>query len=324
MDLLEASIQVAQLRKDLRRGLNPKLRTQCLGEWFDTVFLPSVSRPSSRKTHKSRFDAHIRPVLGDRPICQITRGELVALIDGLRPSPKCRRNLVGIKPATRNRVVDELKVIFRKLHDLELIEENISRALQKIPERNQRTRILREDEEARFFAALAEAPKKLQLFIWLLILTGMRLSEALSARWDYIDFESRLLRLPDSKSGRPRVIPLSNEALAICQQLMELRRNEWLFPGQGDKPMSRPSRQLKALMAAANIQGLWVHDLRRGFATRVSEFLPTHAVGSLLGHASNATTERYLVAIDRRLHAATDLVGTQYAQFIPQHVRTTY
>lgn len=131
MDLLEASIQVAQLRKDLRRGLNPKLRTQCLGEWFDTVFLPSVSRPGSRKTHKSRFDAHIRPVLGDRPICQITRGELVALIDGLRPSPKCRRNLVGIKPATRNRVVDELKVIFRKLHDLELIEENISRALQK-------------------------------------------------------------------------------------------------------------------------------------------------------------------------------------------------
>lgn len=322
MDLVEASVQVAQLRKSLQRGINPKLRGMRLGEWFDSCFLPSIERAGSRKTHKSRFDSHIRPVIGNRPVSQVTRGELVALVDALRPSPKCRRNIESIKPSTRNRVIDELKVIFRKLHDLELIEENPAKALRKLPERNQRMRILRDEEQARFLDALANTTKSVQLLVWLLILTGMRIGEALSARWEYVDFGSRILRLPDSKSGRPRVVPLSSEALAICEQLQVLRRNEWLFPGRGDQAMSRPGRQLNALIKEAGVEGLWIHDLRRGFATRVSECLPIHAVGALLGHTSSTTTERYLVAIDHRLHAATEHVGKHYCQLAPNIFNT--
>lgn len=322
MDLVEASVQIAQLRKSLQRGISPKLRGMQLGDWFDSCFLPAIERPGSRKTHKSRFDSHIRPVLGNRPVSQLTRGELVALIDGLRPSPKCRRNIESIKPSTRNRVVDELKAIFRKLHDLELIEENPAKALRKLPERNQRTRILRDEEQARFLDALAKTTKSVQLLVWLLILTGMRIGEALTARWEYVDFRSRVLRLPDSKSGLPRVIPLSSEALAICEQLRTLRQNEWLFPGRGGQAMSRPSRRLNALMKEAGIEGLWVHDIRRSFGTRASECLPTHGVGALLGHKSNATTERYLVAIDHRLHAAVEYIGKHYSQLAPNVFNT--
>jgi len=314
--LTEAINKAYQCEKRLAKGLRPECLSMTLGQAFDTIYLPAIHRVSSRKTHQSRFNSHIRSILGDRPLCQITFVDLVELIDHLSPSGKCRRAIANLKASTRNRVVDELKAIFSKFFQLDLIEANIARGLQKIPERNLRTRVLRDDELARFAAALGDAPLKTRLLISLLMLTGMRLGEALSARWDYVDLVSRVIRLPDTKSGRPRVIPLSAEACSICQQLHELRRNAFLFPGRDAGPMSRPSRQIEALFAAAGVEGLWVHDLRRTFATRIAEVLPTHAVSAILGHSSTAVTERYLVATDLRLHDAADSIGRQMAPFI--------
>src|SRR5687768_10878983 len=36
----------------------------------------------------------------------------------------------------------------------------------------------------------------------LLILTGCRLNEILTLRWDYVDFDEAALNLPDSKTGK--------------------------------------------------------------------------------------------------------------------------
>lgn len=316
MKPIDAIKMVWGFQERLAKGLSPEHLNISLGPAYDGIVLPSVSRASSRKTHLSRFNAHIRTAIGDRPVSQITRGELIALIDQLRPSPKCRRAIVNVKASTRNRVVDELKFIFSKLYELELIEANIAKGLQKIPERNQRTRILRDDEQMRFFAILGEAPIKTRLLISVLILTGMRIGEVLSARWDYVDLVNRVIRLPDTKSGRPRVVPLSAEACSICEQLRAMRTNAFLLPGRGDGPMSRPSRQIKALFAAAGMDGFWPHDLRRHYATRIAEILPTHAVSAILGHSSTAVTERYLVATDLRLHDAADTIGRQFAPLI--------
>lgn len=316
MKLTEAINKVYQCEKRLAKGLRVECLTLTLGHAFDTIYLPSIHREGSRKTHLSRFNAHIRVVLGDRPLDKITFAELVDLVDHVRPSQKCRRAIGKLKASTRNRIVDELKAIFSKFTQLELIEANIAKGLQKIPERNQRTRILRADEHARFFAALGEAPLKTRLLVTLLVLTGMRLGEALSARWDFVDMDNRIIRLPDTKGGRPRVIPLSVEACSVCQQLQGMRRNAYLFPGRDAGPMSRPGRQFKALFSAAGVEGLWIHDLRRSFATRIAEVLPTHAVSAILGHSSTAVTERYLVASDLRLHDAADRIGQQLAPMI--------
>lgn len=316
MKLTEAIIKACQYEKRLAKGLRPEYLSMTLGQAFDTIYLPAIHSESSRKTHLSRFNSHIRPPLGDRPLDEITFGELVKLIDHVSPSRQCRRAIGKLKASTRNRIVAELRAMFSKFTQLELIESNVAQGLRMIPERNQRTRILRDDEEIRFFAALDEAPLKMRLLVTLLVLTGMRLGEALSARWDFVDIGNRIIRLPDTKGGRPRVIPLSLEACSICQQLQDVRRNAYLFPGRDAGPMSRPSRQIKALFTAAGVEGLWIHDLRRSFATRIAEILPTHAVSAILGHSSTAVTERYLVATDLRLHDAADSIGRQLAPLI--------
>ncbi|MDR6635476.1 integrase [Phyllobacterium sp. 1468] len=48
--------------------------------------------------------------------------------------------------------------------------------------------------------------------IRLLLLTGARSGEILSLSWDQIDFERRLMFLPDSKTGRKEIV-LNNAAI---------------------------------------------------------------------------------------------------------------
>lgn len=317
MKLAEAINAAYRCEQRVKRGLRPMHASDVtLAVAFDTIYLHSVHRESTRKTQLSRFDAHVRYVIGNRPLHLITTSELVKLLRELAPSRKCRRAITRLKPSTYNRVVDLLKAIFRTFFEQGLVEGNVAQGLQKHSERNQRVRILREDEQARFFAALGAAPLMTRLLISLLVLTGMRLGEALSARWIYVDLGNRVIRLPDSKSGRPRVIPLSDEACAICRQLQDIRKNEFLFPGRGDGSMSRPSRHFKALLAEAGVEGLWIHDLRRTFATRIAAVLPTHAVSAILGHSSVAVTERYLVTTDLRLHDAANSIGRQFSPLL--------
>ncbi len=59
--------------------------------------------------------------------------------------------------------------------------------------------------------------------------TGMRRGELLNMRWDDMDTDARTLRIPETKTGVPRTIPLSSEAVRI---LSDLQRNgaPYVFP----------------------------------------------------------------------------------------------
>ena len=55
----------------------------------------------------------------------------------------------------------------------------------------------------------------------LLILTGRRLNEVLTLRWEWIDLDTKVMRLPDTKSGR-LTVSLGEAAIAV---LLDLRAN---------------------------------------------------------------------------------------------------
>src|SRR5690606_41796705 len=66
-----------------------------------------------------------------------------------------------------------------------------------------RERYLTPGELARLGQVLREADGEREAAncIQLLLLTGCRLGEIQTLKWDYVDLEAGLLRLPDSKSG---------------------------------------------------------------------------------------------------------------------------
>lgn len=49
----------------------------------------------------------------------------------------------------------------------------------------------------------------------LLILTGCRLGEIMTLRWNYVDLSAKVLRLPDSKTGA-KVVHLGQAAIEGC------------------------------------------------------------------------------------------------------------
>lgn len=102
--------------------------------------------------------------------------------------------------------------------------------------------------------------------------------------------------LVHGKGGRERVVPLTD---GIARELLELDAG-YAFPGQIDGHLS--ARRVGEL-ATAVLDGEWtLHSLRHRFATRTYAIdRDVFAVQELLGHASPATTRRYVESNRSRL-----------------------
>jgi integrase len=130
--------------------------------------------------------------------------------------------------------------------------------------------------------------------IRLLILTGARLQEILTARWSEVDFERGIIHLEDSKTGR-KPIYLSAAALSILSALSRIDGNQHVIPGEKENaPRTDLKKPWAAITQAAGLKGLRIHDLRHSFASvGAGASLGLPVIGKLLGHSQPATTARY-------------------------------
>ena len=175
---------------------------------------------------------------------------------------------------------------------------NPCRFVEKYKE-HKRERFLTEDEFRRLGQVLseveAEGSEALSAVtaIRLLMLTGCRLGEVQTLRWENVDLEAGELRLPDSKTGA-RMVPLSRAA-GVLAALPRDPDNPWVIagrkPGAHLTDLQHPWRRIRARAGLGDVR---IHDLRHSFASRalaLGESLPM--IGKLLGHTQVQTTARY-------------------------------
>ncbi len=67
--------------------------------------------------------------------------------------------------------------------------------------------------------------------LWLYLLTGVRKTELLCAKWDDVDFDQQVLTLPETKSGETQFAALNAPAVAILQSVPRLPSNPHILPG---------------------------------------------------------------------------------------------
>jgi len=153
----------------------------------------------------------------------------------------------------------------------------------------------------------AEAPLHATI-IYLLLLTGCRMSEIVYLTWSEVK-GGRLL-LHDSKTG-PRTVWLGDEARML---LAAFERRGSSDPVFWNRLTCRPVRDVKPfwlkVRAEANLLGVRLHDLRHSFAGHAavrSETLPM--IGKLLGHAKLQTTSRYAHLDDSHVLDAANRIG---------------
>ena len=78
--------------------------------------------------------------------------------------------------------------------------------------------------------ARGEMPARGAAALRLLMLTGCRLMEVLTLRWDDVDRKAGELRLRHAKTGA-RMVPLTPTAAAVLSGIRRVPRSPWVFPG---------------------------------------------------------------------------------------------
>lgn len=153
--------------------------------------------------------------------------------------------------------------------------------------------------------------------IRLLLLTGARLSEILTLKWEYVDNERACLTLPDSKSGA-KEIHLSVPAIAILERVPRLLGNPFVIVGQ--KPGSRLinlEKPWQHVRARAGLDDVRLHDLRHSFASiGAGKGLGLPMIGALLGHTQSSTTARYAHLAADPLQNANELIGRHISELL--------
>ncbi|QXQ06831.1 tyrosine-type recombinase/integrase [Sphingosinicellaceae bacterium] len=204
----------------------------------------------------------------------------------------------GLAPAT----VEKIRVTFSR--SLELARQwGLPGAeinpVRNVPRRrfsNARERFLSAKEADRLFAALnASDNPQLRSIVALLLLTGARKTELLTAQWQHVDLERKAWFIPTTKTGKPRHVPLSQAAADIIKQLLRFDDCPWLLPNPVTlKPYVTLKRAWDTARAAAGLPGLRIHDLRHSAASfMINAGVDLFAVGKVLGHTDHKSTMRY-------------------------------
>jgi integrase len=135
----------------------------------------------------------------------------------------------------------------------------------------------------------------------LLILTGQRRDEVAGIRWDEIDLEAALWRLPASRTKNKRLheVPLSPQAVAILAEAPRIVGRPFAF-GAGAGPFSGFSKAKGKLDERITVAEPWrIHDLRRTAATGMARLgASVEAVEKALNHTSG--TFRGIVGVYQR------------------------
>lgn len=148
-----------------------------------------------------------------------------------------------------------------------------------------------------------------------LLMTGCRVSEALSMRRSDLDLARRIADLRTTKGARPRHVHLPPElVLLLSRYTRRWDRGEMLFPTRRGRPLSRRyvHRIVHRIAQQSGLEGVGPHTLRRTFVTVLhNRGAPLGFIQETCGHQSIKTTMGYLELGSEAKSALAD----QFANF---------
>jgi len=176
----------------------------------------------------------------------------------------------------------------------------------------------REQLKAWFEKIRAIANPTISAYLQTTLLAGARREEVAGIRWSDVDFQWKTIRIADKVDGE-RCIPMTpyveslladlkrrNETPPARYRILDGKKiendlenwkpSEWVFQSRRAKSgrLQDPSIQHRAACAAAGIDGLTIHGLRRSFGT-LAEWVecPAGVSAQIMGHKPSATAEKH-------------------------------
>jgi integrase len=247
---------------------------------------------------ESIFRRLVYPAIGERPIGEIKRSEIAAMLDEIE---------VGAGPRMADVTLATLRCAFHwyeKRSD-EFRSPIIRGMSRQNTAEHRRTRILDDDEIRKLWAATAGG-SSFSALVRFALLTSARRSEIAKIKRAEIDGDG-IWTLPAarSKTKTEVVRPLSKAALAVLDGLPQIDGCPYPFTSNDVTPFNNFSDAKRELDAASGVTGWRLHDLRRtarSLLSRCKDVSVDHAE-RVLGHALpgiRATYDRHTYADEIR------------------------
>jgi len=294
--------------------------------WVNT-YVKTLRRPNTYSRYYDLLKKHVVPVLGNKSIDEITRGEVRDLILHLRG--------LGYSKTMCQLVFTVINGPLAYAVEEGLIKENpiagLTRRLEMKIER-QVIEPMTAEEVDLVLNSCREHFTAYYPFFLCAFRTGMRLGELLGLSWDDIDWNGRYINVRRSykkkvvgptKTGRSRRVDMSKQLCEVLLNLMRTRKvvrmtgqetaPDFVFQKDG-QPMEQGfiRRVFKAILKKAGLRERRVHEARHAYASLLlSQGVSPVYVKEQLGHSGiQITVDIYGHLIPGSNREAVNLLDT--------------
>ena len=274
---------------------------QVVQDWLK-IKLPTLSNGKHQIQVAETLARHVLPSIGQMPIDQIKRSDLVAVVQAAQ---------AGGKIETAHRVAGRICMVFDYAQDAGILDSHPASGLTRVLQSRQTKKPMASiapAEAGELFRAIESYSEIItRLGLQLLAHTFVRPGELRGMRWNELVADDVVWIVPAErmKLRKPHVVPLSRQALAILAQLREMT-------GDGALVLDSPQRPGHTLSENTFLFALY----RLGYRGRMT----AHGFRSLASTVLNESGFEPDV-IERQLaHQESDAVRAAYnrAEYLPK------
>jgi integrase len=265
-------------------------------------------RSSSMNERRRVLRVLVLPVLGSRQIDDISRTDIVRLLDRIVSENGA--------PTADNALAYLRRILNWHASRSDIYRSPIVRGMARTnPGKRRRRRVLTDDELRALWRAAEASPGAFSSYVRFLLLTAARRSEVAGMRRSEVSGEEWIIPPARYKTGLELVLPLSPAAREVLDKVPKVGKSGFVFTTDGKTPISGFSKfkrafdakmlaELRQSYPAAAVPNWTLHDLRRTARSLMSRAgIPSDHAERCLGHVLpgiRATYDRYEYLPEKR------------------------
>jgi integrase len=283
--LAEARAKAMAALRQVDDGVDPQSRRRQPDLQVEAIcraFVEQYAKPRNRNWREVErvLEREFIPRCGQMEIGEIHRADVLEVLDAA---------IARGAGYQANRILATVRRFFNWTVERGILEVSPINGLKAPAKERSRDRVLNDYEIKRLLGACRNEAYPFRHYVPLLLATAQRRAETAAMRWDEIDLQAGTWVIPaeNAKNGKPHVVPLSDFAVRILEDVPRFANSPYVFTTTRESPISGFTKALKRISEASDTTGWRFHDLRRTAASGMARAgVAPHVVEKVLNHLS--------------------------------------